>query len=702
VNQAATKHPWLSAIIHRAAKHEATREELAKLGRVVGRLGRGEDVGEGPYDGLTPATSSILSNAVAGPSSQPSTLPAPAAPSTTVSNKATPKTTESKNESDDEDIDMKGPPQVGGGPMIVPSQVDNGVAEPLLPAVSRKRFVSKASQPGPSGTIAESTAHPSSPGTQSTNIPPIPRTATAHGSLDTTSSQLPQYPKMPPNRPVHEPPPPFLVIAFKEFPTEKYLIPLGSLSYISRVGGEYVTGPTPIQTASAPLKPPSSTVPILGGNAGQITAAEVPQSAPAALAPSEKLPIVEDVSTGKLRSRKSFGRGAKIKAPTPSAASVPIPEAPSTATPEVEVKEPPIEHTPIKPVLPDLPGTKPAPGAVLISTVIPSIGWEKPDWDKLSIGIPWGNPAFEKSNVKHEEPPTTDSSTVPAKATSEAAKQPDLLNTGATSFLPPEGPVQAVTIRLSDVSDGLWRRIGGICGSVEKEEIRVLASARPDLLDPSATDSQPSSTTAISTATQSAAADTPFPQNPARNVNLDHSCQPQLRETYLQSKRDRFSTLLRRATPRKFLHFRLSSISQPLIDATSDKWAPRPYPISTKPLYLASPPSHIIALPDNQPKTKKRGEKENEVEFEMPVSLDQLDERVEEGAKKAVGKKVGKLKGRASTGKVEGIDTLGRRHGRRSVAGRVCEGCGSGKLKVWRRGPGGTGTCEWLAEVTWG
>jgi hypothetical protein len=119
-----------------------------------------------------------------------------------------------------------------------------------------------------------------------------------------------------------------------------------------------------------------------------------------------------------------------------------------------------------------------------------------------------------------------------------------------------------------------------------------------------------------------------------------------------------------------------------IIDATTDKWAPKPYHISTKALGNRENDYDDQVIPlasETQPKKGNKKALEPEVTFEMPVSLDQLDEMVAENA----------LKGKRGKGED------GRKgKGRRWVPGTICQGCGLANKRVWRSGPGGKSTCE--------
>jgi len=117
--------------------------------------------------------------------------------------------------------------------------------------------------------------------------------------------------------------------------------------------------------------------------------------------------------------------------------------------------------------------------------------------------------------------------------------------------------------------------------------------------------------------------------------------------------------------------------------------------MSTRPLYLTSPPPDdmVYVSEETSVPKRKRGQAEEEVMFEMPVSLDMLDERVEAGAKKSVNRRVGKLK-LDKARRINADGKLGKRFGKRYKIGTICEGCAGEGLKVWRRGPGGKGTRE--------
>jgi hypothetical protein len=96
-------------------------------------------------------------------------------------------------------------------------------------------------------------------------------------------------------------------------------------------------------------------------------------------------------------------------------------------------------------------------------------------------------------------------------------------------------------------------------------------------------------------------------------------------------------------------------------------------------------PSATAAAPN--PRKRKA---EPAVAFEVPMSFDGIDEAVEEQARKSLLKGQGGGKRRKS----EGGEETKRKVGKRSVAGSICEGCGSAKFRVWRKGPGGKATCS--------
>lgn len=101
-------------------------------------------------------------------------------------------------------------------------------------------------------------------------------------------------------------------------------------------------------------------------------------------------------------------------------------------------------------------------------------------------------------------------------------------------------------------------------------------------------------------------------------------------------------------------------------------------------------PSAAAAAPN--PRKRKS---EPAVAFEVPMSFDGIDEAVEQQARKAL------LKGQAGSKrrKSEGGEETKRKVGKRSVAGSICEGCGSAKFRVWRKGPGGKATRSSLLRL---
>lgn len=365
----------------------------------------------------------------------------------------------------------------------------------------------------------------------------------------------------------------------------------------------------------------------------------------------------------------------------------------------------PIEAKPELPKsgLPPLDGTAPADGVVLISTFLPADEWQKPDWNALSSFLPFNNPRFDRNPAKatevkvEPEPEQTDPKASPSSprsvkrsrqvAVTEAPVAPDdlpfrgkLLNLAAESFMPEEGDLHAVTIRLSEVTDQVWQRIKTISGMIATAEMKALGEHRPDLM-PNPVPAAGAIPAPISV-TPPVSSPTPS-MPPPPSTRMPFVPGPELREAYLSRKRNLFRHLLQRVPTRKFLRFRLSSPRPDIVDATNDKWGPRPYPISTKALYTRDEEYADEGVPlSPEPFVNKKGSRkapEPEVTFEMPVSLDQLDEMVAENAMKG--------------GKAKGVDGR-KRHGKRWVPGTICEGCGEANKRVWRAGPGGKGTRE--------
>lgn len=535
---------------------------------------------------------------------------------------------------------------------------------------------------------------------------------------------------------------------------------------MSRVGGDYVTGPPPTPKPPAPVEPP------------KLEPATVTPIAPIA-APVEPAAGVQPDGDSKARgrlTRQSLGRSAK-EAPPP-----PPPEPEPEPQPVVEVEEEAKPKPPPSSGLPPLPGGAPAPGTVLISTFVPAKDWIKLDWAEVEKGLPWVNPALMRTRpieVKQEpikplapdsRPPKSPSRPL-RQARSESKGQaqgppdqpkakrrhhPSMLNIAALDFLPTEGGLYPVTIRLGEVNDETWRKIKVVMEEVAMAEMRDLVQDEPVLVKdvmpppaPSVPVPRPSSTTHTpalaplpphlpasnaksphldartsvppagngppqtpvpSSVTPTAAALPPstspataVPPAPIPAILVPRPSAPLhplavpaardvLRATLVSRKTSHFTSLLSRVPPRSFLRFRTEAVDPTLVEATTDKWAPRPYPMSTKPLYTRSPPPEDeeavpVALSPERPVKRKKNEVEETVTFEMPVSLDALDERVEVGARTVLGKKRGR------GGKVP-VDDGRKRYGKRWKAGTTCEGCGRSDVRVWRRGPNGKATRE--------
>lgn len=699
VNEAATQHSWLSQIIHKAARSQATKEELAKLGRVVNRLKEGKDIGEGADD--LPTTSNQ-----AGPSQAP--IRPPPATAQVVPSRASSHGNSQEAQADttadspgsgsltpapddgsdgDSDVDMKGPQQVGGGypdgvdpdrevqnttptvPTSVPplqqpqmsspwisqhpSQYQtSGPSQPLPYASAQARDSSSfASSPPSSATISRTSGvyqpHPGAYAAYGIS-PPLPGSVNQHNLAGTGMP--------PPPRPTYHLPPPFLLVAFKEAPTEKFQLPLGSLSYISRVGEKEETDETPISSAS--------------------------DSTPA---PATLVPTVVSLATGSTVASRKPTRASlskeKLSSPPPIKFDAPKSEIEQT---------PKITNPRLSPDLPRLSGASPSNGTVLISTFVPRLVWEKPDWEDLATRLPFGNPLFERpvpttNQVKVESSPephissghdSPQRSMEKSRSASEAHNQPGaaddplpvkgkLLNLATESFFPEDGAVHAVTIRLSDVTDQTWQRLKTINGMATTAEMKSLGEHSPHLM--------PKEGPAVAAPLGQAPRIPPFQPS------------PELRLEYSARKKTFFRRMLTRVPARKFLRYRLPDYRPDLVEATSDKWGPRPYPISTKALYNRDGEydGQPISLSPVQPKRGNKRAVEPDVTFELPVSLDQLDEVVAENARK--GKKGKGMDGR-------------KRSGKRWIAGTVCEGCGKGDQRVWRSGPGGPRTCEFTVK----
>jgi len=372
----------------------------------------------------------------------------------------------------------------------------------------------------------------------------------------------------------------------------------------------------------------------------------------------------------------------KVPSPPPMKAEDLRPEpAPAPDTAEKRIKS----------NLPPLTGTSPPNGTVLISTFVPRSEWVKPDWEDLATRLPFGNPYFERptpapkpSEVKIEPSPEPSTSNLASprradksRSASETPIKPDtsndslpvkgkLLNLATESFFPEDGEVHAVTIRLSDVTEHTWQRLKTINGMATTAEMKSLSEHSPHLMPATDTPPPPAGPSG------SQAASIP-PRLPSFQPT------PELRYEYTARKKTFFRKMLARVPARKFLQYRLPDYRPDIVEATTDKWGPRPYPISTKAQYNRDGDydGQPITLSPVAPKRGNKRVAEPDVTFELPVSLDQLDEMVAENALK--GKKGKGMDGRKRTGK-------------RWVAGTVCEGCGRGDKRVWRSGPGGTRT----------
>ncbi|GMK54692.1 hypothetical protein CspeluHIS016_0112780 [Cutaneotrichosporon spelunceum] len=877
VNAAATRHPWLSVLIHKAARSVASKDELAKLGRVVARLGRGEDVGEGPeMPGISvrpPNTGAVPSrppsgapvrppnavvgpsrppaaagahppavgirppNAVAGPGVRPGAPPArppaaatrPPAPGTAVRPTApampppapstqqlqaipltagvrpppapasststpvavpTPATSASapaaaaaaaasttpgppaplpptaapspapaqappalatvKPDESDSDVDMSGPPQVGGGwgdepdsdsdwdadidmrgrpqvgggegeepkgdqdtPISNPEapQADKPSGVPAAPAATATGLAARAAPiaavaitpaaspnnallvaPSAKSTPTPAAAHqpPAAPAMASQTTAPTANPTSAgsnvrwfpiSGPSNLSTSSPQRGPARPPTaRPSHlytvppyrvegPQPPPFLLVAFKGQETDKFLLPLGQHSYLSRVGGDYVTSPapTPAPTASPPVDPATGPVATHADSAAPADVASASASTSVPVTPAEpEHPLVEEVPRRNKRTRASMVKPAPKAPAKPSSTKVEEKEKEPTSPPKGPLTD-----------VPPMPGQHPGPGTVLLSTYIPIEPYTAPDWPKLAERLPFHNPSFvekmKAAPIKVKPEPTSPKRAL-RRVREEKHPRDYVLNVAAEDWLP-EGPLEPITIRLVGVDDRTWARMTAIVGQVEKTELDGLVRAEPGLAP------EVVQATAEIEAARAAAKAEPFPSHPP----------PRVRETWLSRKKSHFTSLLSRVGARRFPRFRIETTISTLVDYTSDKWAPRPYHLTTRPLYVRDAESddeapvaprriELSPSPDLEGHTKKRRKEVSAVTFEMPVSLDALDERVEAGAAKGLSKR-GRAKGAAVVRKFP-----------RGTTGAACEGCAKRGLKVWRRGPNGRGT----------
>lgn len=678
VNQAASRHPWLSSLIYKAAGSTANQDELERLGRAVARLSKGESIDDLAPQRVNVASSEVLKGkgketaastsqasqtsvpAVPGPSSQSETsIPSPTqkTPSSTLTSAARAEKDKKDKKDDaesdwDSEVEMKGPKQVGGGPMG-PSTLGSAAAEsnttPLTSTTTQSSHV-------PSSVPTSQAANPSVPS-------PIPVPAS-------TSSAAPFPPHAPPPKSDLPNPPPFLLIAFKEHPTDKFLIPLGSRSFISRVGGDWVTSKPPPHLApgtTLPLGQPQET----NDNTNPTVAPQQPAAQTAISRELQALQSSAKSSSFELNAQThSKGRG-RTRVRTTNA------NPPPPAPPKVKTK--PIQEpilttttttTPRLPLLPPLPGQNPPPGTVLISTLVPASKWNKVDWASLGKKVPWSSEDWTNQvNVGTNKSVRDEPSSLSSSGTSpQNQNHVQLLNLAAEDFLPEHGPLKAITIRLGQVDDQTWERMKSVMTLVDRAEMMALSAM--GVLPPA-----PASVT-----------------HPADD--------PEIREAYISHKTSIFSSLMGRTRqPRHFLRTRPSSPPAALVDATVDRMAPRPYPISTKPLYHVEEGDNEMDgrrdsvrqwSPDVEfddglgSRKKKKTAVQETVGFEMPVSLEALDERVEASAQKAL---LGK---RGRTGGGEGAR---KEKQRRGIEKGICEGCAREGIKIWRKGPNGKGTC---------
>ncbi|OCF55370.1 hypothetical protein L486_06853 [Kwoniella mangroviensis CBS 10435] len=863
VNQAATRHAWLSTLIYKAAGSTANQVELERLGKAVARLSRGEPIEDlappvptaQAAAGPGPPTAAQAASSAATPATKPASATVPTAAPTTSSTASTstpsapapwsentpsaqsaptivqsatsseppvPVTANSTSKAEDSDsddeVDMTGRPQVGGGPLPLSSEL--GTAKPpavpnsntsvTLPGPSSQTSQSNTSGPAvtptttASGTLVDPKSSASQSSTAAVTPTPVtpdlpnpalsaPRVSTADSNAQadqipsatpTTTIRPPPIPPFaqpspverptiatppppspllpPPPKPTYPLPPPFLLLAFKEQATEKFLLPLGQRSFISRVGGDYVTDPRPptpepepVPQAISPPPPQTSTEgPKMETNVFTGSSTDAPAhldtSAVINDVPSHSTLTESSAAPGKpLRSRTRQSLGRHAKEPTISTPS----EPPKKPTPAPEPIPPTTQEPKSKPKpesgLPSLPGQIPPPGTVLLSTFILSgpSRWEKVDWEKLKERLPFDNPIFwdkppepllevKKENI---EDATTTSVSTPVqpqstrglrhprmnsdstkKATQEKGKsvpdKPELLNLAVEEFKPSQGDLQPVTIRFMGITDEVWKKMKDIMEMAERHEIESMFRKEPGLLEGVVLDSIAENDKS-SDLGRKQSIDPPGNHAPITPSNkpsstfrgLSSKILSTLRPTYNSKKRSLFTNLLRRVPTRSFLTTRLPPPPpQELVEATSDKWAARPYPITTKPLYLpggedddGEEQEHGREIEFSPPPASKKRKgaagEEEKITFELPVSYDLLDERLEQGLKRDMlnprNKRGRKSMNKSATerGEEEGKETKKRKNKRGTESG-ICEGCGREGIKVWRRGPGGRGT----------
>jgi hypothetical protein len=235
------------------------------------------------------------------------------------------------------------------------------------------------------------------------------------------------------------------------------------------------------------------------------------------------------------------------------------------------------------------------------------------------------------------------------------------------------------------VTEQTWQRLKTINGMVTTAELKTLGEHNPSLMPKAESPEPPSSTIPHHPVSQTPSMPTPPGPTPPRP---SFQPSPELQADYAARKKAFFRRMLSRVPTRKFLRYRLGEPRPDLVDATTDKWGPKAYPISTKALHNRDVDYDGQPMPISPHLQAKRGSKrapEPDVTFELPVSLDQLDAMVADNASK--GKKGKGLDGR-------------KRHGKRWVAGAVCEGCARADKSIWRSGPSGPRSCTCQVTCT--
>jgi hypothetical protein len=493
VNQAASQNPWLATLIHKAAKHEASKDELTRLGKVVSTL----------------QAQLATEAAKAKTEPVPSVVPAPVAES------SIPKPTTGPSAKDE----IEKPTAVGSA-ATKPSPATPALvgAAPSSPAVS---LASKNAPPPPFAPpfAAKPVATPVASNSQPTPTIPKPAVSQYTQYIPHRPQSLPDLPSVP-----------FIVISFRDNPSDKFLLPLGTQAFMSRVPISSSTTanqaskrksrmPTSFPTleqeetdASAELEhdwedPPapgtvliSYMVPCAGWRSPNWPAKPRPGAAHGPQAPS---------TASFAQGPGTIAKSAPSPTPVPKPATPVVPDHPvatsTAARPNETASAPPVSPAEGASIAntdataskdSSVAAAKSAEPATATSTAsapatlasASAVVTETPSAAADSTSVA-PRPAVSKAQVA-----ASISTPVAPSPRPSAPVYPPLIRLATASLIPEKGAVRPITIRLTGVTDVTWRAMQDLVRVVEFDEVGDLALDDPAPIRPSA---QVSSTPAV-------------------------------------------------------------------------------------------------------------------------------------------------------------------------------------------------------------